>query len=111
MTKRDINIRIYYGTGDKWHSIAIISLIGHMTSLGLYDSPDSVMEAAQNYLQSRLAACSTDRLFHSPNLHRLYICGGKLNPEGRGVEQSISQWSWVASLTACIPKRSEINRL
>ena len=60
---KDIDKRIYSGTGDKWHHIAVISLmsvIGHRTSLWLYDSLDSVMEAVTKSPYSRLVAYSLD---------------------------------------------------
>ena len=37
-----------------------------MTILGLYHSPDSVMEAVQKYPHSRSAACSPDGLLQLP---------------------------------------------
>ena len=74
---------IYSGIGNKWYNIAVIYLIWHMTILGLYDGPDSVMEAVQKYPHSGLAACSPDRLRHSPDLHRLNRCLVSISPEGR----------------------------
>ena len=55
-----------------------------MTIFGLYDSPDSVMEAVQKYPHQRLVACSPDRLLHSPDLHRLHLCRDSISPKGRG---------------------------
>ena len=98
---KDIDKRIYSGTGDKWHNIAVISLmsvIGHRTSLWLYDSLDSVMEAVTKSPYSRLVAYSLDRLSHSPNLDRLHLHGYGLSPEGRDGRQSTSQQSWRAPL-------------
>ena len=54
-----------------------------MTIFGLYDSPDSVMEVVQMYPHSRMAACSPDRLLHSPDLYRLHLCHDSLSLEGR----------------------------
>ena len=54
-----------------------------MTVFGLYDNPDSVMEDAQMYPHSRLAACSPDRLLRCPDLHRLHLCHDSLILEGR----------------------------
>ena len=54
-----------------------------MTILGLYDGPDYVMEAVQKYPHQRLAACSPDRLLHSPDLHRFHLCHDSISPEGR----------------------------
>ena len=44
-----INIRIYFETSGEWQSIAAMHLIGHMTSLKLYDSPDSSVDVVQKY--------------------------------------------------------------
>ena len=44
-------MNIYSGTGDKWRNIGglvVIALIGYMTSFGLCDNPDPMMEAVQN---------------------------------------------------------------
>ena len=54
-----------------------------MTILGLYDNPDSVMEAMQMYPHSRLGECSPDGLLRSPDLHRLHLCHDSLSLEGR----------------------------
>ena len=54
-----------------------------MTILDLYDGPDSVIEAVQKYSHSRLAACSPDKLLHSPDLHRLQLCLDSTSPWGR----------------------------
>ena len=55
-----------------------------MPIFGRYDSPDFVMQAVQKYPHQRLAACSPDRLLHSPDLHRLHLCHDSISPEGRG---------------------------
>ena len=110
---RGIMIRIYARAGDKWYSIAAISLIGHMTSLELYESPDSVMEAVQKYPRLRLAACSPDKLLYSPNLRRLHLCGDRLSPEGtdgRTVYQTVVLVSF-ARLRAFLTRRLQTNWL
>ena len=89
---------MYSGIGNKWHDIAVISLIWHMTIFGLYDGPDSVMEAVQKYPHSRLAACSPDRLLHSPDLHRLHLCYDSISSEvrdGRIVYQPVVLDSFI----------------
>ena len=67
----------------KLHNIAVISLIWHTTILGLYDSPDSVMEDVQMYPHSCLTAFSPDRLLPNPDLHSLHLCHDSISPEGR----------------------------
>ena len=86
-----------------------VSLIWHITILGLYDSPDSVMEAIQNYPHQRLAACSPDRLLHSPDLHRLHLCHDSISPDGRDGRIVFQSVILILS-TARIPSRSQINR-
>ena len=54
-TKRDVNVRIYSGTGDKWCNITIISSIKYITSPGLFYNPDSTTEAGLKYPHTRLA--------------------------------------------------------
>ena len=84
-----------------------------MTSLGLYDSPDSVMEAVEKDPHSRLAACLLDRLVHCSNFHRLNLCGDRLSPEGRDGKTGYQQMvlDSFCRLLERIPKKSPINRL
>ena len=70
------------------------------------------MEVVQKYLHPCLAACSPDRLLHSPHLHRLHLCHDSISPEdryGRIVYQSVVLDSFRS--TARIPMRSQINLL
>ena len=80
---RDINLRIYSGTIDKWHNTVVTSLIWHMTSRGLYCSPDSTMLAVQKSPNTHFADCPPVRPLHSSNLCCLDICCSSLNQQGR----------------------------
>ena len=80
---RDINLRIYSGTIDKWHKRVITSLIWHMTSLGLYYSPDSMIQAVPKSPNAPFGDCPPVRPLHSSNLCCLDICSSSLSPQGR----------------------------
>ena len=54
---RDINIRTYSGTDDKWRNIVVMSSIWHKISFELYYSPDSTMKAVQKSPNARFADC------------------------------------------------------
>ena len=79
---RDVNIRIYFGTVDKWPNIVVTSLIWNMTSLGLYYSPESTMQAVQKSPNARFADCLPVRPLHSSNLCCLDLCCDSLSPQG-----------------------------
>ena len=79
---RNINIRIYSGTVDKWHNIVVTSLLWHMTSLGLYFGPDSTMQAVQKSTNARFADYLPVRPLHSSNLCCLDLCCDSLSPQG-----------------------------
>ena len=54
-----------------------------MTSLGLYCSPDSTMDTAQNSPNTPFADSPPVRHFHSSNFRCLDICCDRQGPEGR----------------------------
>ena len=56
------------------------AFIYRMASLGLYNNPDYVMEAVQNYPHAHLADCTLDILFLNTSLR---LCCDWLNPEDR----------------------------
>ena len=78
-----------------------------MTSLELYDSSGSVMEA----VLSRLAAHSPDSLINIPNVRCLHLCGDRLSSEGRDsriVFQGIVLDSF-SQLRVSLPGRLQMN--
>ena len=111
MTKMDINIRIYFGTDDKWHNIAAMSSIWHMTFFELYYNSDSTIWAVQKSPNARFADCQPVRPFHSSNLRCLNFCCDSLNPQGQDGEtvyrpEVLESFSQLYS----IHRRPQINR-
>ena len=80
---KDIDIRIYSGTVDKWHNIVVTSLMWHMTCLGLYHSPDSTIQAVQKSPNACFDDCPPVRPLHSSKLCCLDLCCVRVNPQGR----------------------------
>ena len=78
---RDINIRIYSGTVDKWHNIIVTSLIWHMTP-----SPCTIALILRCGLSkkspnARFADCPPIRPLHSSNFCCLDLCCDNLSPK------------------------------
>ena len=95
---RDINIRICSGTVDKWHSIVVTSLIWNMTSLG---RGIGLILRCRLYKSLRTRALPTARQL---DLYTVPTCAAWISVAIGGahkaetVEQSIRQWSCIASL-------------
>ena len=81
-----------------------------MTILDLYDGPDSVLEAVQKYPHSRLAACSHDKLLHSPDLHCLHLCRDSISPEGRDGRIVYQPVVLDSFFRLCASPESQMNR-